>query len=319
MEIRSYAPGDEQEIRNLFKVSFGRELDAKFWKWRFMDNPSDPDRLFIHLMWDGPVLAGHYAVSPVRMNIAGQERLTALSMTTMTHPEYAGRGIFTQLAESVYRELQRAGYYMVWGFPNHNSHYGFVRRLEWTDIYQVPMLRVMRPHLRRSTSLSARVQIIERFDDRVDALLESALGAEKFWVVRDEQYLNWRYISEPSHKYTALGLWDDGRLEGYIITKLYTNGQQLEGDIVDVLAVHDEASWDELLSHALHVLLEKGATAINGWFNPHHPAHRLLERWGFRLTAPVTWLGARVFDSESVLATPEYKDWYITMGDSDVF
>lgn len=319
LEIRPYAPGDEQEILKLFAASFGRELDADVWKWRFIDNPSDPGRMFIHLMWDGPVLAGHYAVSPVRMNISGQIRLTALSMTTMTHPDYAGRGVFTTLAESVYNELQRSGYYMVWGFPNHNSHYGFIRRLDWTDVYQVPMLRLTRKAVRRAPSSSTRVHEIWRFDDDVDELVAGALDAEKVWVVRDKDYLTWRYLLEPSQKYTAFGLRESGRLRGYMITKLYWNGPQLEGDIVDLLAVHDEAVWDELLSHAIHDLLEKDVAAINTWFNPYYSSHLLLERWGFRLTAPVTWLGARVFGRKNAFDVLEYRDWYITMGDSDVF
>lgn len=319
MEIRPYAPGDEREILKLFQVAFGQELEPETWKWRFLDNPSNPGRVFINLMWDGPVLAGHYAVSPVRINIAGEVRLAALSMTTMTHPDYAGRGIFTQLAESVYTELRRSGYSMVWGFPNHNSHYGFVQRLKWIDVYQVPMLRLARESLRRRTSRSRRVREIAQFDDEVNRLLGSALEAGKVWVVRDKDHLNWRYLAEPNRKYTALGLWEDGSLRGYVITKLYASGSQLEGDIVDVLAVNDPGVWDELLSHAIGILLENDVAAINMWFNPHHPLHPMLERWGFRLAAPVTWLGARLFDQNRASSALEYRNWYITMGDSDVF
>lgn len=319
MEIRPYTPGDERHILELFKLAFGRELGVEVWKWRFIDNPSDPGRTFIHLMWDGPVLAGHYAVSPVRMNIAGEIRLTALSMTTMTHPDYAGRGIFTKLAESVYDDLQRAGYYMVWGFPNHNSHYGFVKRLAWADVYQQPMLRLLPETLRRPTALSTRVHVMEQFDDDVDQLLKTALLADKVWVVRSHEYLNWRYVAEPTRKYTVLGLKDEGQLKGYAVIKLYPNGTQLEGDIVDILAVHDEAVYDELVSHSLQLLFDKGVAAVNMWFNTHHPLHPLLERWGFRLAAPVIWLGARPFVENGAAPVLDYRNWYITMGDSDVF
>ena len=93
-------------------------MSLDFWNWRFRENPFS-DKEMISLMWDNDTLAGHYAVSPAAMIFDQQPALTALSMTTMTHPEYGGRGIFTQLANHLYDEIYREHQVkMVWGFPN---------------------------------------------------------------------------------------------------------------------------------------------------------------------------------------------------------
>lgn len=56
---------------------------------------------------------------------------TGLSGTTMTHPEYRGKGLFPVLARSTYARMKAANMAMVWGFPNAMSHRGFVRNLNW--------------------------------------------------------------------------------------------------------------------------------------------------------------------------------------------
>ena len=126
MEIRGYQAGDEEKIYELFKMAFKKEIVPDFWKWRFLDNPFHKEP-FIDLMWDGDTLAGHYAVSPIGMKVNGESVLTALSMTTMTNPNYGGQGIFPKLADSIYKKLTDVNVQYVWGFPNMNSHYSFIK------------------------------------------------------------------------------------------------------------------------------------------------------------------------------------------------
>lgn len=321
MELRPYAPGDEAAILNLFRQAFGQEMRLDVWRWRFLDNPADAGRTFIHLMWDGQVLAGHYAVSPVRMRLAGEQALAALSMTTMTHPAYSGRGVFTALARSVYSALAGAGYRLVWGFPNENSHYGFVRKLGWVDVYQVPMLRARLLARRMPVRPSPHVRPIAAFDQQFDDLFSQSLRQFPNCVVRSADHLNWRYLQHPLRPYQALGLWDGHRALGYVVCKFFNPKEGgLQGDLVDLVLPTDDEAAVELLGHACHVLAEGGALAVNLWLSPHHPVHGLLEKWGFEPGAPVTWLGGRVLDSTLDSASMDrFRDWYITMGDSDVF
>lgn len=139
MKIRDYTNGDEIEIVKLFELVFGKPMSLEYWTWRFRDNPCS--KYAIKLMWNEQELIGHYAVSPVMLDVEGVAQLTGLSMTTMTHPGYTGLGIFQQLSEALYKDMKdMLGMTAVWGFPNNNSHRGFIKNLEWKDIGVIPMM-----------------------------------------------------------------------------------------------------------------------------------------------------------------------------------
>ena len=54
------------------------------------------------------------------------------------------------------------------------------------------------------------------------------------------------------------------------------------------------------------------------WKNLHHKEHIQLEKLGFVLTHPQTYLSARIHN-DMCQEFREMKNWYFSMGDSDVF
>ena len=66
-DIRSYHPGDENEICVLFERVFGKPMGATesmmHWQWKFLENPLK--EILIKMAWDDKKLAGQYAASPV--------------------------------------------------------------------------------------------------------------------------------------------------------------------------------------------------------------------------------------------------------------
>ena len=156
LDFRPYTSGDEGAIGALFADSFGRDLGADYWRWRYLDNPvGNP---MIELAWDGDVLAAHYAVSPVLLKFKGADVLAGLSMTTMTSPAYRGRGLFPLMAERLYERMAAEGYDLVFGFPNRQSHRIFVRDLKWTDLSPVPMLKLAKGKYVRKRSVDNLLQ-----------------------------------------------------------------------------------------------------------------------------------------------------------------
>lgn len=99
MEIKNYQKGDEKKIISLFELVFKRPMSLEQWQWRFENNPAG--KYMIKLMWDGDVLAGHYAVSPIKMMVVEREILTTLSLTTMTNPDY-GEEEFSAILQMLY-------------------------------------------------------------------------------------------------------------------------------------------------------------------------------------------------------------------------
>jgi hypothetical protein len=311
LEFRSYQAGDETAILDLFRQSYGHDLGLKVWAWRFRDNPAGPG--VIDLAWDDNNLAAHYAVTSVAMRIAGQDWQTGLSGTTMTHPNYRGQGLFPILARNTYERMTKSGMAMVWGFPNAMSHRGFVKDLSWTDIYEVPTFRLP---LSSAVSLPApgpALVELQQFDERFDLLWERVKDDHSVVTKRNQRHLQWRYVDNPTERYRILAYGNADGLLGYAVFKRYKDELQ----VVDLLTVRDTEVSVRLLSGVVQAAHAEAAAAISLWFGVTHPLHHTLERFGFRLGEPVTYFGALAFQSQ--VETYNFRNWYLTMGDSDVF
>jgi hypothetical protein len=314
LEFRPYRSGDESKILQLFFESYGHDLGERFWSWRFRDNPAGPG--VIDLCWDGDVLAAHYAVTTVASRLNEQDWFTGLSGTTMTHPHYRGRGLFPILARNTYARMAENGMAMVWGFPNAMSHRGFVKDLGWGDIYEVPTFRLSLTGRLTFPILDDALVELQEFDSRFDLLWERVKDDYPVVTRRDSHHLQWRYILNPSERYRVLGYVDKDHVLGYAVFKRFRDELQ----VVDILTIQDMRVGAQLISGIARVASEVSATAISLWLNVTHPLHHALERFGFQNGEPVTYLGALALRPElSKLDLTDYRGWYLTMGDSDVF
>jgi len=100
--------------------------------WRYRDNPAGT--VVGADAWDGERLAAHYVTCPLEAVVEGRVVKGLLSLNTATHPDYQGRGLFTQLAESAYAQGATAGYEFVIGVANANSTPGFLKRLAFQHV-----------------------------------------------------------------------------------------------------------------------------------------------------------------------------------------
>jgi len=306
---RSYLPGDEAAVARLFSDCFGREGRPDAWRWRFLDNPSGAG--VVELAFGGDAPAGHYAVSAVELWCGGRPEMTGLSGTTMTAPAFRGTGLFPRLARRVYERMTEAGMTLAWGFPNGNSHRGFVRDLGWLDVWQVPKLSL---DLARLAPAGDRDCIEARgFDDRFDRLWAAARRRYAVIARRDRSQLAWRYAGNPTRRYRVLVLPDGDGIAGYAV--LTRRDDELQ--VVDILT-RDDAAGTALVRAAAELGRAEGCVSAGLWLGVHEPVHRELEKLGFVPGGPVTFLCARPLGGGAHPAC-EFRNWHLTMGDSDVY
>lgn len=315
MEIKDYSAGDEQAITKLFEQVFAKPMSNQYWSWRFANNPCN--KFLIKLMWDKNQLIGHYAVSPVLLDYKGKELITGLSMTTMTHPEYTGLGVFQQLSESLYEDMhikhQCAG---VWGFPNNNSHRGFVKNLGWEDITVLPMLS-SRVNILKAKE-TAEVKIISSFQDAHADAYRTIFASYSIKVKKDAPYLNWRYVDNPLNNYT---IFDFTALNGgFVVCKEYDPGNGQKGakqvDIVEWCVPAEERMTKIVVQHLAHYFPSENYHQFNMWMPLKDTRHLHFEKLGFAIGGPVTYWGSRAFAGDNL---SDEQDWWIQLGDSDVY
>lgn len=316
MEIRPYTAGDEQAICGLFKLAFNKEMSLEYWNWRYRDNPTG--MIMISLMWDGETLVGHYALSPVYLNLKGEKILSGLSMTTMTHPEYRGLGIFPTLAEHLYKEQALNGLKMVWGFPNNNSHYIFGKVLKWKDVEQIPTFSLFVEHFKMPAEATSVVSSAQFKESYLSVLADQ--NEELCQVHKSLDYLNWRYLKNPTADYQIFELEHKGKTY-FAVTKVFPSFDvkgRYEIDVLELNFPDDYKSGVQLISAILENYKDFNPLKINMWMPLSSKKHLVFEKMGFGNVAPVTYLGFRSLEDNSKGAIP-FTYWDYQMGDSDVY
>lgn len=314
MKISEYKNGNEQDILKLFYNVFKKEMSLEFWNWRFKNNPF-LNKPMIHLMWDEDKLIGHYAISPIEMIIEGQVKLTALSMTTMTHPEYGGKGIFSNLAESLYNELKKINFSMVWGFPNLNSHYGFIKNLKWNDIATIPMLclNISEYKIRND---SVKYFTSNQFKIKHSELLNNQKN-NKVSINKTTDYLNWRYLFNPEFEYKILEIENNDSFIVYKVIKSFSDSGKYEIDILECFFRNEINNLTALID-AILLNENREIIKINIWISIFSANHLLFEKLKFKFVQPTTYLShLSFFENDKVCS--DYKNWEIGFGYSDIF
>ena len=322
MIINSYKQGDENNISKLFNKVFNKEMSLKYWKWRFADNPNDI--IMITLMWEKGELIGHYSASPVKMQIGDKEVLSALSMTTMTHPDYGGKGIFTTLANDLYTYVyEKFDTKAVWGFPNNNSHYGFIKNLKWKDLDLIPQLSVQLENITLTNEISDILMPSENFtfNEQHAKSYQKTIKNFSIKVLKDAAYLNWRYIGNPINNYDVFQFKNDTDIY-FAVTKIFpsfSDKNSFEIDIVENSFPSDYSLLLKLLSSIKAYYKVYVINKINTWVPLDDSRHILFERLGFVNSVPLTYFGIRVMDHSLYETYTDKRNWYISMGDSDVY
>jgi GNAT superfamily N-acetyltransferase len=208
--------------------------DAEF-DWWFDRNPVG--RRLISLGVDDGRVVGVAAMSFFRMLLRGEERAVAIPVHVATEAPYRRQGIFSELELANEREAAADGSPITITFPNAASYRIFVGRLGWVDL---PGRRVWARPLRAAgvarylarrpspagglvpesrdprTYGDVRVEPLERFPPEVDDVWRAAAPGYANHVVRDAQFLNWRYADTP-RTYRRFGAYRGDRLRAVAI------------------------------------------------------------------------------------------------------
>lgn len=309
LDLRPYQHGDEARIIDLFEQSFGSAIAPEFWRWRYLDHPAGGP--LIELAWDGDRLAAHYAVSHAPLTIDGEPTAASLSMTTMTHPDYRGMGLFPSLAERLYARLGEMGHALVHGFPNVMSHSTFAKSLGWQDVRPLPMLAVA-PSKARGCSLEPKVRRVDVIDDAFADLLGALPVRTGIRRSRDAELMRWRIDANPQHSYERWLLMEGGEAAAYAIAKAFGDGA------LDLVEIDGEpAAVAALIGHVVADAAGRQISAVSTWCSLGDPMHASFERKGFTMAAPVTYHGGRAFREGDDLFDP--RRWSVSMLDSDLF
>ncbi len=249
--MREYMKGDEAKILDYQNSMMTPEdrRSSSYWEWEYARNPRG-----IVIIWiaeDGDTLAGHYARMPLKMKVGTQTLSGAQSVDTFTHHGYRRLGIFAALAERVYHLAGQHGIAVLYGFPSIAAYQGFVKKLGWIRVTSIEKMSMpldvtslmlsalaafrqngpaslgsllvgrLRTWRRTKRLLSrftgVRVEHIREFEKDVDDLWAEISNEVSIRVVKDSEYLNWRYFDKPDNSYSVFQVTCHEKNMGYIV------------------------------------------------------------------------------------------------------
>lgn len=306
MIIRHYEKGDEVQIARLFHSVFHQTMTVEQWRWKYTGQGLHDNKSAVAINEKGE-LAGHFGA-------------IALRAWCMNRSETAYQAVDQMIDEKYRGGLQRKGLYFhlgsfYWDCIN-SFKYGFVNlnhvRLGKLAGFFEDCISV------KDHSLQARKYLCPLFkleqmdwdDKQIDVLWDKVYKGIGWSIIRDREFLKWRFKTNPFHMYKLYGL-----------RRRFTNG--LLGWIVvnerdDALFLTDLLFIDEYLENLLKIVVltayREDRKRIVLWLNNRYDER--LSAMGSESVERGTYspniIRAKVCDNKEMK-----RNFYFTMGDTD--
>lgn len=319
--MRKFKEDDGEQILSLLNLVSGKKRDLTWWEWFYLRNPIGQPVIWV--AEDGGKIIGHRAFVPFEVKVGDRFVLAGQAVDTVTHPDYRKRKIFTSLTQKGLEEAKVLNYSFIFNFPNENSLPGYLK-LGWKKIGQMPMLIKMLKwnlFLRKKKLPEYSIKEISFFDDNFDDLTRQNSNQQMFLVSKRREYLNWRYIDNPSSKCGSFSLWKGHQLVGYIILNCRTKNGKKMGSILEFFVLPEHLSGAmNLIDLAIEHFRRMRMDLIVIWPNSFSKGIiKALKSFGFHYW-PLS--KSRFVLKDIHLREPaifNIENWYISLGDLDTY
>ena len=270
---------ERDEFFALMQETYGSAMSAAEFEWWFDRNPAGPRVLNAARDDDGTALGA------LSMHFARMDNGTnAFAVHAVTTPAARGRGVFSALELQNEQEAAAAGSRWALGFTNPMAGPILVGRLGWEDLTSLRIwVRPKRLRPRRAGRVEpTRIELAAR-------------DLPAHHVVRDDDYLRWRYAESP-RPYAQAG--------DTVVTHAVWHGLSSA-----VVCEHGRG-----LNSALRQVEADIAVAM---VNPGEE-RRFLAAGFVPTPRSIRFIGKRLTDDAPEL--PKHRDaWHFTLGDLDFF
>jgi len=317
-EIRPYRAGDEEALLATFREVFGVARTPEEWSWAFEKNPAGRR---VYLACAGERVVAQYAALPVRVWIAGEQRIFAQIVDSMAHPAHRGAGLFVRTARAFFDEYGGRDKDLVhYGWPVERAWRIGRAKLDYEIVRTQPFLaRELGAFDPGASGRVDGVEQVEHCDEQMRWLYDRCVGAWGASAIRDADWFRWRYLEHPTRDYVLLGARDaDGILRGLAVYRRADWVLPDLGLIVDWLVPPAEPEVGELLVRALAERARADrAQALVALLPEWSPWFDLFQRLGFRVHASDYFTVARNFHRRYSMDWLRAHWWY-QPGDFDL-
>ena len=327
-EVRTYQPGDEEQILALFNRVFGQQRAMPHWRWKFAANPAG--RQITLAVGDAGRIVGQFAGLPADAVSPTGPFVLSQGIDHMVDPEIQKQGVFAAMTRHFVRTfLPPARDVVFFSYPLAHKH-SIDQRIS-SEAELVHPVRALRHDLGHAEPWRVdggswrtwhdRVRRVERFPRGVDRFWETSIRPEiGVAIVRDRRYLNWRYADCPDVEY-ALLLAESrvtGRTHGVAVLRFGWLAESV-APLCELVVPGSSREVLALLVGACHDLArERGLASVLAWMPRGTMLHPALLDLGY-VEEDTPFLLTRLADPNAARAKAMRARWSYSMGDSDVY
>ncbi len=349
-KIRPFRDGDEQKAVPLFNSVFSKSITIDHYRWKVVDTPWPIGTATTWVADTGKELAGQYAGTSMRFWLKGKVLKIVHVCDVMTHPGFRKQGILTALGTTAHKNWQEKGILFVTGF--HHRGWGTRREyLNWQALYKStwmwrPLLldEVIKSRINLPGFVlkipSALENIISYFHkawlkNKISDIQVSQVNSanEEFdilWdilkvnyeaaVVRDREWVDYRYLKSPQFNYQVLIARRSGNPVGYLTYRVREHGHSRIGYIADIFThPEDYTAHYALIQECVDRLRKAGAKSVLSVVSKNTSQMKIFHRFGFIPrygTFDVSIVPLRKGLPMDILKGP--SRWYSMGGDFDI-
>lgn len=297
-----------EDLTYLYKHVFGNTITLDIVKRKF-DTSYLGLSHFGHIAYHNNKPVAFHGAVPVLMTYNGATELAAQYGDAMTLPNHTGKGLFTKLGKLTDAQLEAAGITFVWGFPNQNSEYGYLNKLDWQYVERMQGFTI-------KTSAIPLEKIAQKFNfakniysKRIDRIFEPYrtnrnikgsvfLNTDCISTSRDSAYYNYKAYND---NFTV-------EIEGVLFWLKIKNGL-LVGDI----ETPNDVAFYEALEKLKQIALNNGIGEITFQASPETQISKLLA------TKAENTFESWVVGYKSFSTSLQLEKLKLTFGDLDTF
>lgn len=345
---KSYSPQYKKGVLDLFKKYYlGNVISSNsFFNWVYIKNPAGRAVIRVAVSDENKVV-GFYGVIPQKFVVGNKEVLGSVSLNTLVDVDYRRLGVFVKLAKDCYRDCRERNILFTLGFPNPFSYHGFVKKLGFFDLMEVPLL--IRPYrVSRLISFGLKRRFLEKWlkpldcllvkkdtkvrgkivrltDDSLNRLWKDSKKNYRYLTARNKTFIDWR-LAWPQRKYIYLAHKVKGELLGYMVLGFLKTDGLNNALLVDFVLKSDKRREEvvkDLLNRVDQICQNREIDQLGCLMVKNSMEYNVLKEKGFfvcpsflkpqPMRAVIKWHKGKI-DKDFL----NEKKWFLTMIDYDV-
>jgi len=231
-----------QEMVELAKSYYdsGEIISEEYLNWQYCKNPFGYPVYSIARCENK--LIGQYLVIPFNYLYKNELIKGTLSLNTLIHPNFQGKGLFTKLAGSTYLKCIELNIAFTNGFPNPMSYGGFIRKLNFKEVGKCQlMLRPIRPfpflfdflknnkvkhggdlpfEMANFEKQGVEFSKLSKQDSDLYNVFWNSIMHDKITINKNFDFIKWRYMDLPGRNYHLFKSVKNNRITSVIVLRI---------------------------------------------------------------------------------------------------